>query len=291
VSAVGMHLHGRHPLLMRGRAIGRAAPRRERSLVPSYAVFVHILMADLNPVGDDRRMCARTRRVPLRSSLRPVSTRRRRLLSLGIAALSFATGAASFPPPVVPSDQDILVRVQQAGAEIVVNVDCPVRAPVPIVWDVLTDYDHMAEFVSSLQFSGIERRTNNVLTVRQIGKIARGLFTFSFDNVREIELVPFAEIRSRLVSGDLKASAFTTRIVDAHGLVHVVNSGRYTPNVWVPPLVGPVLIEGETRRQYGEIRTEILRRAGRYAASPRGNEPVPGAETLEGMTRPRNSSP
>ena len=177
--------------------------------------------------------------------------------------------AAGLPATPAPADHDILVHVQQAGPEIVVDVDCPVDAPVRVVWDVLTDYDNMASFISSLQFSGVQHRAGNVLTVRQAGKVARGLFTFAFDNVREVELVPLAEIRSRLVSGDLKASAFTTRIVDLDGLVHIANSGRYTPNAWVPPLLGPALIEGETRKQYAEIRAEIVRRAARHAASPR----------------------
>ena len=197
-------------------------------------------------------------------------------LWLMAAALPVPLTAAGLPASPAPPDQDISVRVQKTGAEILVDVDCPVRAPVSIVWAVLTDYDNMAAFVSNLQFSGIEHRVDNVLTVRQKGKVTRGLFSFAFDNVREIELLPFAEIRSRLVHGDLKASAFTTRIVDLDGLVHISNNGRYTPNVWVPPLIGPVIIEGETRKQFGEIRAEILRRAGRrssdLASNDHGNE-------------------
>ena len=97
-------------------------------------------------------------------------------------------------------------------------------------------------------------------------KATRGPLTITFDNVREVELRPFTEVRSRLISGDLKASAFTTRLVDVDGLVHIINSGRYTPKMWVPPLIGPALIEAETRKQFGEIRTEILRRSERRAA-------------------------
>jgi hypothetical protein len=44
-----------------------------------------------------------------------------------------------------------------------------------------------------------------------------------------------------------------------------VHTGRYTPSLWVPPIVGPALIEAETRKQYGEIRAEIERRAGAMA--------------------------
>ena len=211
----------------------------------------------------------RTRSSRLLGAVAPVLTRRRVIVALCVSALALplAVGAASLPPAPVSPDQDIVVRVQKAGAEILVDIDCPVRAPVPIVWDVLTDYDNMASFVSNLTFSGVERRIDNVLTVRQKGKVTRGPLSFAFDNVREVELVPGAEIRSRLVSGDLKASFFTTRIAELDGLVHISNSGRYTPNVWVPPLVGPALIEGETRKQYAEIRAEILRRVARRTAS------------------------
>ena len=188
-------------------------------------------------------------------------------------ALPASVAAAAPPAPAASQDQDIAVRVQKAGAEIVVDVDCPVRAPLLVVWDVLTDYDNMAGFVSNLQFSGIQSRVDNVLRVRQRGKVARGPLSFSFDNVREIELVPVVEIRSRLVSGDLKSSAFTTRIVEVDGVVHIANSGRYTPNLWVPPVIGPALIEGETRKQFGEIRAEILRRAARRIPGLASNKP------------------
>ena len=164
------------------------------------------------------------------------------------------------------ADEDIVVHAKKDGAEIAVEVDCPVRAPVLAVWDVLTDYDNMSRFISNLQYSGIQGRVDNVLKVRQYGKATRGPLTITFDNVREVELRPFSEVRSRLISGDLKASVFTTRLVDVDGLVHIVNSGRYTPKMWVPPVIGPALIEAETRKQFGEIRTEILRRSERRAA-------------------------
>lgn len=158
------------------------------------------------------------------------------------------------------------MHAKKDGAEIVVEVDCPVRAPVRTAWEVLTDYDNMSSFISNLQYSVIQGRVDNVLKVRQSGKATRGPLTITFDNVREVELRPFTEVRSRLISGDLKASAFTTRLVDVDGVVHIINSGRYTPKMWVPPVIGPALIEAETRKQFGEIRTEILRRSERREA-------------------------
>jgi hypothetical protein len=166
------------------------------------------------------------------------------------------------------ADQDIVVHVVKDGPNISVDVDCPVDAPRSVVWNVLTDYDHMAQFVSNLEFSGVEDRSGDVLRVHQKGKASRGPLTLSFDNVREVELVPLLEIRSRLISGDMKASEFTTRIVNGATRLHIVNTGRYTPNLWVPPIIGPALIGAETRKQFGEIRAEILRRTA-MASTPK----------------------
>ena len=46
-----------------------------------------------------------------------------------------------------------------------------------------------------------------------MGKASQGLFTLGFDNVREVELVPPDEVRSRFMNGDFKDSTFVTRIV------------------------------------------------------------------------------
>jgi len=169
---------------------------------------------------------------------------------------------------------DIAVDVRKNGETIFVDVDCPVRAPLPIIWDVLTDYDHMSSFISTLDYSGIEGRRDDVLIVRQKGKAKLGLLSVTFDNVREVQIVPLVEIRSHHISGDLESSTFTTRVVDIDGIPHIRNIGRYVPKAWVPPLVGPALIAGETRKQFDDIRSEILRRTVRQAASlpsPREN--------------------
>lgn len=185
----------------------------------------------------------------------------RRCLARG-AVLGFAAFVA-FQADALPTDTsaDIAVEVRHVGEEVFVRVDCPVRAPHAIVWQVLTDYDHMSQFVTNLKVSELRSRDGDTLQVFQRGDAKRGLLTFSFENLREIRLVPQEEIRSRLISGTLKSSEFTTRVVDDGNEVHILNSGRFVPEVWVPPIIGPAVIEAETRKQFEEIRAEILRRA------------------------------
>ena len=165
---------------------------------------------------------------------------------------------------VLDANQDILIQIRKEGPSVVVEVVCPVDAPGSIVWEVLTDYDHMAKFLSNLEYSSVEDTAGNVLRVHQKGKASRGPLTLTFDMVREVELVPHSEIRSRLISGDLKASDFVTRIVVTAEGVNIVHSGRYVPKMWVPPYIGPALIEAETQKQFGEVRAEILRRSAMF---------------------------
>src|SRR5258708_4600969 len=87
-------------------------------------------------------------------------------------------------------DADIIVAVRKDKETIFVDVDCPVRAPLAVIWEVLTDYDHMSGFISTLNYSGVEARSDNVLTVKQKGTAKLGLLSFEFENVREVEIVP-----------------------------------------------------------------------------------------------------
>jgi len=185
------------------------------------------------------------------------------------AAIAFALTLLSAPALAQADDRDIAVRIQQEGARIIVDVNLPVAATAIETWAVMTDYDHMASFVSNLESSRILERSGDRLTIEQKGRASRGPLSFAFQNVREIVLTPPREIRSRLVSGDLVASEFTTRVIDHGASAEIVNHGEFIPKMWVPPIIGPAVIEAETRKQFGELRTEIMRRKAETLAGGR----------------------
>jgi uncharacterized membrane protein len=189
-------------------------------------------------------------------------------LILGLS-LSIPLALAQAPLRTDAQDaSDIVVHVKKNGATIIVDVEMLVQAPALATWDVLTDYDHMAQFVANVQSSKITDRKGNTLVVAQKSGTSFGLLKFSFDNVREVELVPHSEIRSNLISGDMKASAFTTRIMsNGGGVTRVVNHGEFVPTMWVPPVIGTLFLESETRRQFHELRNEIMRRTTATKAS------------------------
>jgi carbon monoxide dehydrogenase subunit G len=187
-----------------------------------------------------------------------------RTLRVLILALSLGVPLALAQAPLRADPHaasDIVVHVKKDGATIIVDVEMAVQAPPLAAWDVLTDYDHMAQFVTNVQASKITDRKGNTLVVAQKSGTSFGVLKFSFDNVREVELVPHSEVRSKLISGDMKASAFTTRIVsDVGGGARVFNHGEFVPTMWVPPVIGTAFLEAETRRQFHELRNEMMRR-------------------------------
>jgi hypothetical protein len=173
---------------------------------------------------------------------------------LGVVMLAFAAG------PSQADDSDIAVQVEQRGRVVVVDVSMRVEASIEQAWSVMTDYDHMARFVSNLRESRVLTREGDTLTILQRGEATRGLLTFRFENVREIVLTPPREIHSRLISGDLETSEFTTRLAGQGSSLRITNHGEFIPKIWVPPVIGPSMIAAETRAQFGQLRSEILRR-------------------------------
>jgi uncharacterized protein YndB with AHSA1/START domain len=186
---------------------------------------------------------------------------------LRIMVLAFSVGApyalAQTPSPGDGQDpSDIAVHLKKDGEKFVIDVEMPVQASPQAVWDVLTDYDHMARFMGNVQSSRITDRQGNSVTVAQRSGTEFGLLKLTFENVRQVELVPRREIRSRVISGDMKDSAYTTRLVsDGAGGTRIINHGEFVPTMWIPPLIGDAFLKSETRRQFSELRREMLRRA------------------------------
>ena len=152
------------------------------------------------------------------SLLRPVlACRGRPPLRGGLAGSFLFVLVATVSSPIAAADSpnrpDIVLAVHREGKTIVVDVNLVVQASPREAWDVLTDYDHMGRFVSSLTISRITGRSDGRLLVAQTSR-----FRFGF-----IAL-------------------------------------RFIPDRWIPPVMGFAILRAETRRQFGELRTEIMRR-------------------------------
>ena len=177
------------------------------------------------------------------------------LLAVPLAAPAAAPGA------------DITVRVEKDSGAFTVNAQLTVAASLDEVWAVLTDFDRMAQILSNVDASKVSNRDGNKFEVVQKSHASAGLFRISLDSVREVELLPKQEIRSHLVKGDLKSSDFTTRLAEAGNVVTITVQGKFVATGLSASAITPETVESQTRRQYQELREEVLRR--------KTNQPTP----------------
>ena len=184
------------------------------------------------------------------------------------AALLIA--ATLFPVPTIANAEmrdDIAVNIKRDGDALAVTVELAVDATPQEVFAVLTDYDHMAKFVSNVVESRVARRDGDKLVVEQKSRLTFGPLHFDFVNLRIVESVPFSEIRSRVTEGDMRGSSFTTKLAARGTRTWIDNRGSFLVDRWIPPMIGTMVFESETRKQFQEFRAEILRRKG-VAAPP-----------------------
>jgi ribosome-associated toxin RatA of RatAB toxin-antitoxin module len=92
-------------------------------------------------------------------------------LSLLFVVLLVCRGEGTASTPVEPQIGQMLVKAQvpEAGKwPINVKIVLPIEARPEVVWKVLTDYEHMTEFVPHMKSCKVVERKGDVLTVEEV---------------------------------------------------------------------------------------------------------------------------
>ncbi len=209
---------------------------------------------------------------PLRVSLVGVAPRVAALAHFALMLSLFAWVGHAWAQPIRAS-------VKMHDGSVIVDVRATAEVAPATAWEVLTDYDHMTRFLSAVKSSGIVSRDGNVLQVRQVGQFRVAFMKFTFESLRRVELIGAAEIRSQLISGDFKSFDFTTQVATSDGKTVITHHGEYVPDRWIPPGIGPAMVEAETVKQYQELLAEMTRRQAESAsgaARPSADVSAPG---------------
>lgn len=156
------------------------------------------------------------------------------------------------------SDSD--VRVEGSGGNF--TVDLTMYAPVApsLAWAVLTDFEHMGEFVPNLVSSEVIERSDNVLKVNQKGVARYGLFSANFESIREIRLSPPREIRAHGVGGNIRRMESVMQLQTEGAGTRLNYHAEVLPGFWFPPLIGPALVRHDTAEQFSAMLREMTRR-------------------------------
>ena len=168
-------------------------------------------------------------------------------------ALSVWAGTAGAGP--------VRVEAHREGDAVVVEASADVHADPALAWEVLTAYDHYAEFVPDLRTSRVVERGPGTAVVEQTG--VAGLFFYRIDiEVRlAVSEEPYAVVRSRAISGNFREMSGVYRLEPDGDGVRFLYSGRIVPSFTLPPLIGLPAVRASVQRQFGGLVREIERRA------------------------------
>jgi ribosome-associated toxin RatA of RatAB toxin-antitoxin module len=171
--------------------------------------------------------------------------------------------ACALPGVAMARNLDVRVeRVNTDGGRVYeVNASGDVAAAPDAVWRILTDYDHMAEYVPDLRSARVLSRSGDEATIEQVG-VARLLFFR-----RDIRLVvqareqPISQIDVSLVDGDMRVYHCTWKLVPIPetGGTRVIYSGEMAPKFYVPGMLGASMIRSDVEKMMAAVLLRLDR--------------------------------
>ena len=160
---------------------------------------------------------------------------------------------------------DISVEARRRDEALEVVCRATLEAPLELIWQTLTDYGRLAEFIPGMRASRVLSQNGAVTVVEQSGE-ARFLFiTYPIEVTLASTQRPPHEIEARLLKGNLKRLDGAYRIEPQAGGRALLTWTGVVEVESMPPLIGELLmrsnIEDQFRGMVREIeRREILRR-------------------------------
>jgi len=160
--------------------------------------------------------------------------------------------------PSIVSDSD--VRVERSGGNFTVDLSMYAPVALSLAWAVLTDFEHMGEFVPNLVSSQVIERSDAMLKVNQKGVARYGLFSANFESIREIRLSPPREIKAHGVGGNIQRMESVMQLQAEGAGTRLNYHAEVLPGFWFPPFIGPALVRHETAEQFSAMLHEMIRR-------------------------------
>lgn len=167
---------------------------------------------------------------------------------------------------------DISVHATRHGDSFEVEAGAEFEADLDQAWEVLTDYDRLAEFIPGMQASRVVSRSGGNVVVDQRGEARLLFFSFPIQVRLAIEEHPHERIVSHVIEGNFKEMHGTYDLQVRGQRVMLRYSGWMTPDFAIPPLIGTLLVRTTVEKRFGAMVDEILRRQHlrRQPASPAG---------------------
>ena len=156
---------------------------------------------------------------------------------------------------------DLTVETERRDGALEVVCRATLEAPLELVWQTLTDYNRLAEFIPGMRSSRVVGQRGAVVIVEQSGEASFLFLSFPIDVALETtERAPHG-IEVNMLKGSLKRLEGAYRIdPQAGGRMLLRWSGIIEPVQPMPPLIGELLLRASIENQFRGMVREIERR-------------------------------
>jgi carbon monoxide dehydrogenase subunit G len=184
--------------------------------------------------------------------------------------------AMFFASPLVPGTlsaaDGLRVEAARSGTGVAVSASASIHAPLDLIWNTLTDYEHLPEFIPGMQQSRIVSRRGPATIVEQRGGAGILFFTLPIRVTVESAEYPPHLITVRVLSGNLKQLDGRYQLERIGGGEDYILSWRgiIEPAVSLPAFISVPLMRTSVEDQFTGMVREIERRS-RLRSQKAGN--------------------
>jgi ribosome-associated toxin RatA of RatAB toxin-antitoxin module len=177
----------------------------------------------------------------------------------GVVGL-LAAAALSTAPAHAAADIHVVATAQEGAVE--VTAQAVIRAPTALIWQTLTDYDHLSQFIPDITSSRVVSRQGPQSVVEQKGHCHLWFFSYPIRVTLASTERPFEGIDVRLVQGNLRKLQGGYRIGPRpDGSTELTWSGLIEPDTPLPSFIRTVLLRRAISEEFEGMVREIERRA------------------------------
>ena len=184
-----------------------------------------------------------------------------------VNALSLRAGvtililALAFCVPVTASAQQVSIETSGEGGVVTVRASAEMRVDPSMVWGVISDYDHLAEFIPDMNGSHVVQRDGDKLLIEQTGEFGFLFFRQPIEVTLSVVESPMRRIVAHAVGGNLREVEGRYELENLPtGAVRLLYEGRVVPDFPVPPIIGTMVVRSVLSRQFTAMVKEIMRR-------------------------------
>ena len=167
--------------------------------------------------------------------------------------------------PALSANSPVNVDVERgADQAYMVDASFDVNVPATIAWEVLTDYEGIGRFVSSIRQSTIKKREAGRIVLEQHGVGRAWIISLPMHVILEVR----EQDQYVLAFRDLCGKSFSTyegqwELAAAGPRTRVTYRLKADPTGRQPAMLAKSAIKGSVKKLLDEVRQEILARAGR----------------------------